>query len=180
MRPLLLKYGGHVNFAAYENHFAQEYLQSPILDQCGYTIIFGDPIYNLGKDCSHICYGGTAGHWGKVEHWNQERAERILWIKAALTSVENVHIHQDSTHPDRRRYLLRIPATQIEDEEFFCVIVHIEKKRKIGYFITAYPITQNRWKEYRNVSPRYYPLATQAEIDRKGKKRREKKKPEAT
>ena len=145
MRLQLLKLGGYENFAEYEKKFKEIYESRTLYDVLENEVLFNDPSVNGDKSCSHVCFGGSVGHWGNITYWSQERAERILWIEAALTSP-NIKIHNDSVHEKRRRYLLVVDAVPEENlpTEFFCVIVEVKNKKTVN-FVTAYPIEAKQY-----------------------------------
>ena len=106
--------------------------------------------------CAHVCYGGVAGCAYNADCWDEKRAERIEWIKLALTS-SNV-VHPDKDGPERHKYLLHVPPDEgtNQADEFYCVIVRQISKKTVG-FITAYCIDQRTMDQYARVFPRIYP-----------------------
>ena len=149
MRPPLAQLGGHEKFAIYQARFSELYADQQIADPLGNSVSFGP------NDCLHVCYHGTSRFWGNADHWDQERAERIEWIRLAITAPNK--IHPDKDYPSRRKYLLYLPPDDMTQEnEFFNVLVEATGKNKFA-FVTAYNISQMTYRAYCNVPPCLYP-----------------------
>jgi hypothetical protein len=159
MRPPLAKLGGQDQFSAYQTRFNELYADQEIVDPLGNVVSFGP------TDCLHICYHGTSRFWGQADYWDQERAERIEWIRRAITTPNK--IHPDKDYPARRKYLLYLPPDDsTQENEFFNVLVEAVRKNKF-VFITAYNISQMTYRAYCNVPPCLYPPPKEGKISQK-------------
>lgn len=154
----LLKLGDFTAFDLYEWVFDRLYKEREIYDVFGHRVIFGDKRFNGPYDSHHVCFGGVNVNWrNPAGKWKQERAERILWIRRALSNPR-ILVYPDNI-PGRLRYLLVIEAdpSKSKPQEYLCVILQIVDPNTKA-FVTMFDITRQKWEEFKKKGPRYYPI----------------------
>jgi hypothetical protein len=146
--PPLLKFGSEEAADDYRSVFDSLFYPpaQPIVDPRGWTIEFEEDY------ASHVCFAEerfdkrrkrSEGEARTRDHWEQERAEHILWIYAALTAP--VRIVLNNQQPGNHAYLLGYPKNNLArpTQRFYASVKPLSNHR--GLFRTAYPITQQRW-----------------------------------
>ncbi len=178
MIPERLHLGGHENFNAYQQRFRSEYIDGPPLHEArGKLVKFHEPKGNGEHDCAHAIYGTPQSKWYKPEHWNQERAERILWIRSALTE-NTITIHECHDAPQGRRRLLYLFVAMDDDRarpyEYHCVLADtLPSDPESLYFLTAYDLKKSDWeakkKKYKCIFKNGHEVAQQTKAPKKKK-----------
>lgn len=141
-RPLLLQLGGEESFRQYKQQFHQMYQASEVIDVLNNRVEFAE------SACHHVCFKGDEEDRysrSRRENWSQERAERIGWIKVALTGV-TTEVRPDRAIYNRLNYLLIVdadPERQLP-QEFYCVVAERIDARTVT-FITAFPLDHQGW-----------------------------------
>ena len=147
-RPPLLRLGGEEHFQSYQREFNRLYLYGDVVD------VLGNQVRFTRSSCWHVCRKRDEEDRSarrKREQWSQERAEHIPWIMAALTNSQT-EVRPNNHDPENRlNYLLAIEG------EYYVVVAEREMPNAVR-FITAYPIQQKDWVEYRKAGLALYPL----------------------
>lgn len=151
-RPPLLQLGGEENFVQYKAEFTSLYMN-------GFKDVRGKLIEFYSSVCKHVCYKTDEDNYdgGRRGNWSQERAEHIPWIGFVLTHP-NVEIRPNKV-VTRITYLLQVagePSLGLE-QIFFMVVGEPQKSGSI-VFVTAYPITHQKWMACRREGPAIWPI----------------------
>ena len=172
MRPPLLALGDETHFADYQKQF-DDLLPSGFIDVLGNRVVF-----NRDR-CAHICYKPENKRWntGPRDQWEQDRAERIPWIPAALQAPK--YIRATTENGKMWAYMLEVPADTQSDlkPELYAAIVdagQVDPDRTGAvWFVTAYTITNAEWQEWKRNRPWIYPSPAPPKkmSKRRGKKR---------
>jgi len=157
MRPPLLNFRGEIDLALYQAEFDRLYHTDIVYDILGNKILF-EP-----NRCEHVCLKSGDEVWNKGPRmqWSQARAERLRWILPTLCEPYEVRPDVQLRPGDKtntRIYLLRMDAGLEENmpQEYYCVYTSLEGK-KLARFQTAFPVTREKWNNFRKKGPRYYP-----------------------
>lgn len=145
--PELLDFGGEEAFERYREVFSRVYSSpQPIVDPQGRVISF-DHDY-----CRHVCFSEDRfdkrrrrfeGETPTRDHWDQSRAEHILWILPALTAPSL--IVRNNQQDGNLTYLLGYPTREVARprRRFYASVKPVGPNRAV--FKTAYTITQEQW-----------------------------------
>lgn len=142
--PSLLRLGGESQFGRYQAEFDALYHERRIVDPKGRRVSFPPDA------CRHVCFKDQKeDRYRRLPRvWDQDRAERIPWIEAALTTPQEIRwSHQD---PENQGYLLLIrrePDTGGAWERYGAYVEPLSAEEV--RFITAYPMQQWYWDNAR-------------------------------
>jgi hypothetical protein len=154
-RPPLLTLGGKEAFDAYQAEFNRLYHDplNPVVDILGRTVEF------TPDACKHVCYKGQDDDpWSqRPREWSQERAERIPWIRLALTDP-GTEVRPNFRDPDRFSYILILEADPAQglSREFYGVITRPLPGKRVE-FLTGFPFDFDYWKQMRDGGAPLYP-----------------------
>jgi hypothetical protein len=147
-RPPLLCLGGSEAFPAYQAEFARLYDGVTILDVLGRNVSFSSAA------CEHVCF--KADERGSRRIWSQERAERIPWIRVALTQPNEVRPSHQREKNQVHLLLLEAEPSEGVTKEFFGVYVRPLSDTAVE-FVTAFPLDERYWQQARRGGKPLYP-----------------------
>lgn len=154
--PPLLTLGGAEAFAGYQAEFDRFYHSGEVRDALDRLVVFSE------DRCKHVCFKDQPGDADRKlpRVWAQERAERIPWIRLALTMP--VAIHPSHNMLGRQAYLLEGSLELPSGSRWERFIVYVEpeqtRRPKKVWFVTAFPPdTVKYWNDAKNAAPRIYP-----------------------
>jgi hypothetical protein len=151
MRPPFLQLGGEDKFADYQTEF-NKLIPSIVID------VLGNEVYIARERCHHICFKEEE-EGASRDQWEQERAERIPFIKAALERPKFICLGE------RRSWVYLYEVERdVEnglEPELFCVIVDY-KNAKPGIpgrvrLLTGYRIYNQKWTAFKQNHLQIYP-----------------------
>lgn len=116
--------------------------------------------FDLARDADHVLFkspGDTHGRknamQGRAEDFLQDRADRLGWLPFVLSQP-------DAVYADKAKRGDYVYVCQTLPGEEFAVIVHEVYGRRSHFFITAYPLTQEEWKDKRRGFTKLWPQKT--------------------
>ena len=149
--PPLCQLGGEETFPQYQARFDQLY-PTPVIDVLGRSVRFEN------ESCHHVCFERPAGQkFAKVprDQWRQECADRIEWIKHALTAPYEI---RPGNRPGYDVYLVswEVWSTVGRARDRFLVSAEVEGPAMVR-FVTAYAANLDTWNKARDIGPCRYP-----------------------
>lgn len=156
MRTRLLQLpNGEKDFAICKTEFAALFPSGATTDVLNNKITF-EP-----DACHHVCYKpeDKRRNKGPRTEWEQERAERLLWIKDALTAPKHIRFAPG----EYWAYLLEVPGDRENNlsPELYVVIAEprgaTPRSRGALQFKTGHPTTKKEWDDYKKTRPWIYP-----------------------
>jgi hypothetical protein len=160
-RPPLIQLGGETCYELYEAEFERLYRSGQeIRDVRGVRVVF--EAVQGEHPCKHVCFkreGKEADPYRQRPRleWSQERAERIEWIAAVLTSP--VAIHESHLGNGCLVYLNFVesdPRTVPRYDERFMVVVAPKEDGDVS-FVTGYAPTPEYWDTARQKGKKVWP-----------------------
>ena len=165
VKKLLL--GGIENFIHYRNRFRELYQSKPIFDVLGRKVVFQE------NACKHVCFKTAEPERFQQlprDSWSQERAERIPWIRLALTEPEEVR--PSHVNPTNQAYFVTVSSSSESTVSDECFLVLVKPLGEWVEFVSAFPIDQAYRAQVKRSGPRIYPAPAPQKAGRgRGRKR---------
>lgn len=149
--------------------FARLLIDVPIFDPrpdpVRISFHFDPDWHDAPDDCRHVCYKQDAGAPDPYKRqprgrFRPDRAARIPWILAALTSPETrIRPSPVREDPGRESYMIWVPADpKLKlDQEAFGVFVRKTDDPRVRAFVTAYTMDPKTADKIKNGGPLIYP-----------------------